>query len=76
VIYSGTATEAQATALGNALKADGYFSDRGVSVLLNMAPAAPRFRSLSRMVIGTSPGPWGSSKKSDGKWLPRSAVFP
>lgn len=35
VIYSGTATEAEATALGNALKSDGYFQDRGVSVVLN-----------------------------------------
>jgi hypothetical protein len=38
VIYFGTATEAQATALGNALKSDGYFQDRGVSVLLNIGP--------------------------------------
>jgi hypothetical protein len=36
VIFSGTATEAQATALGNELKSDGYFTDRGVSVLLNI----------------------------------------
>jgi hypothetical protein len=36
VIYSGTATQAQATALGNALKTDGYFQDRGVTVLLDM----------------------------------------
>ena len=36
VDYSGSATEAQATALGNRLKTDGYFQDRGVSVLLNM----------------------------------------
>ena len=34
VIYSGLSTEAQATALGNALKTDGYFQDLGVSVLL------------------------------------------
>ena len=39
VVYSGTATEAQATALGNALKTDGYFQDRGVTVLLNMGGA-------------------------------------
>ena len=38
VIFSGTATEAQATALGNELKSDGYFTDRGVSVLLNIGP--------------------------------------
>jgi hypothetical protein len=35
VIYSGTATGAEATALGNALKSDGYFLDNGVSVVLN-----------------------------------------
>ncbi len=35
VIYSGTATKDQATALGNALKADGYFQDQGATVLLD-----------------------------------------
>jgi hypothetical protein len=35
VIYSGIATKADATALGNALKSDEYFQDRGASVLLN-----------------------------------------
>jgi len=35
VFYSGTATKADATALGNALKNDGYFQDRGVTVLLD-----------------------------------------
>jgi len=35
VFYSGTATKADATALGNALKSDGYFQDRGVTVLLD-----------------------------------------
>jgi hypothetical protein len=35
VQYSGQATKDQATALGNALKTDGYFQDRGVTVLLN-----------------------------------------
>ena len=34
VIYSGLATKADATALGNLLKSDEYFSDRGSSVLL------------------------------------------
>lgn len=35
VIYSGIATKSEATALGNALKSDEYFQDRGSSVLLN-----------------------------------------
>lgn len=35
VMYSGTATQADATALGNALKTAGYFQDRGVSVVLS-----------------------------------------
>jgi hypothetical protein len=35
VVYSGTATQSDATALGNALKSAGYFQDRGVTVLLS-----------------------------------------
>jgi hypothetical protein len=35
VVYSGTATKNDATALGNALKTAGYFQDRGVTVLLS-----------------------------------------
>jgi len=35
IVYSGTATKNDATALGNALKTAGYFQDRGVTVLLN-----------------------------------------
>ena len=35
VIYSGMATKADATALGNALQNNEYFQDRGASVLLN-----------------------------------------
>jgi hypothetical protein len=35
VIYSGLANRAEATSLGNALKSDEYFSDRGSSVLLS-----------------------------------------
>ncbi|HTP89607.1 MAG TPA: hypothetical protein VMJ34_21815 [Bryobacteraceae bacterium] len=34
VLYSGNATERDARAVGNALRADGYFQDRGVTVLL------------------------------------------
>lgn len=35
VVFSGTATANDATALGNALKAANYFQDRGVTVLLS-----------------------------------------
>jgi len=35
VYYSGSASQADALALGNALKADGYFTDQGVTVLLD-----------------------------------------
>ena len=35
VFYSGTATKDDATALGNALKKDGFFQDRGVTVLID-----------------------------------------
>jgi hypothetical protein len=40
VFYSGTATKDQATALGNALKTDGYFQDKGVTVLLDKESSA------------------------------------
>jgi hypothetical protein len=35
VIYSGLATKADATALGNALKSSQYFQEHGASVLFN-----------------------------------------
>ena len=35
VIYSGLASRAEATSLGNVLKSNEYFSDRGSSVLLD-----------------------------------------
>ena len=35
VTYSGLSTEAQATALGNALKTAGFFTDQGFQVLLH-----------------------------------------
>jgi hypothetical protein len=35
VYYKGGATQADATTLGNALKADGYFTDKGVTVILD-----------------------------------------
>jgi hypothetical protein len=35
VFYTGSATQADATTLGNALKSDGYFTDKGVTVLLD-----------------------------------------
>jgi hypothetical protein len=35
VVFSGTATASDATALGNALKAAGYLQDRGATVLLS-----------------------------------------
>jgi len=35
IVYSGTATAADATALGNALKSAGYLQDHGVTVLLS-----------------------------------------
>jgi len=39
VYYSGTATQADAQALGNSLKATGYFADNGVTVLLDKGPS-------------------------------------
>ena len=75
VIYSGTATEAQATALGNALKTDGYFTDRGVTVLLNMGANGTTISFVVGDGDWNQPGRWDSSRKSGGKWLTRSAGF-
>lgn len=40
VYYTGTATESEAQALGNILKSNGYFSDKGVTVLLDKSATA------------------------------------
>ncbi len=48
VIYSGVATKAEATALGNALRSDEYFQGRGSSVLLNMGFGS---RTISFVVL-------------------------
>jgi hypothetical protein len=55
VIYSGIATKANATALGNALKSHEYFQDRGVTVLLN--------KGIGRTTIsfGVQDGVWNQA---------------
>jgi hypothetical protein len=55
IIYSGVATKANATALGNALKSDEYFQDRGASVLLN--------KGIGRTTIsfGVQDGVWNQA---------------
>jgi len=52
VIYSGIATKADASALGNALKSDGYFQDRGASVLLEKGFAS------TTISFGVQDGVW------------------
>jgi hypothetical protein len=56
VIYSGTATQAQATALGNALKTDGYFQDRGVTVLLDMGAGGTTISFVVQDGVWNQPG--------------------
>jgi hypothetical protein len=55
VVYSGTATANDATALGNALKTAGYFQDRGATVLLS--------KGASGTVIGfvVADGAWNQA---------------
>lgn len=38
VYYTGSATQTEAQSLGNVLKSNGYFSDKGVTVLLDKSP--------------------------------------
>jgi len=40
VFYTGTATQSQAQAVGNDLKADGYFQDHGATVILDQSAGA------------------------------------
>ena len=55
VIYSGIATKANAIALGNVLKTDEYFQDRGVSVLLNKGI------SITTISFGVQDGVWNQA---------------
>ena len=56
VIYSGLSTQAQATALGNALKTDGYFQDRGVTVLLDMGAGGTTISFVVQDGVWNQPG--------------------
>jgi TonB family protein len=56
VIYSGLATKADATALGNWLKSDEYFQDRGASVLLNKGFGGTRVSFGVQEGFGYKPG--------------------
>lgn len=55
VIYSGLATKADATALGNVLKSNEYFQERGASVLLHKGIAS------TTISFGVQDGVWNQA---------------
>ena len=55
VEYSGAATKAEATALGQALKKEGYFQDRGVSVLLSKSASGATISFVVRDDVPSHP---------------------
>jgi hypothetical protein len=56
VVYSGLATRAAAIALGNALRSDQYFQDRGSSVLLNKGIGATTVSFVVQNGVWNQPG--------------------
>lgn len=56
VMYSGLATKSEATALGNALRSDQYFQDRGASVLLNKGIGATTVSFVVQDGVWNQPG--------------------
>ena len=52
VFYTGLATEREARALGEALKTEGYFADRGTSVFLDQG------KDGTTLAFGVSDGAW------------------
>jgi hypothetical protein len=72
VIYSGTATKADATALGNALKSEGYFQDRGVTVLLEKDGGGTTISFVVQDGVWNQPGMLSSFEET--AWQVGSAV--
>jgi hypothetical protein len=56
VIYSGLATKTNAVALGDALKSDQYFQERGASVLLNKGIGSTTISFVVQNGIWNQPG--------------------
>jgi hypothetical protein len=63
VIYSGLASKARATALGNVLKSDAYFQGRGASVLLNKGFGSTTISFVVQDGVWDQPGILSSFEK-------------
>ena len=75
VFYSGSATKDQATALGNALKGDGYFQDKGVTVLLDKESSGTTISFVVKDGFWNQAGTLLRLKRLRGPWLRRLAGF-
>jgi hypothetical protein len=76
VIYSGIATESNATALGSALKNHEYFQDRGVSVLLNKGFGSTTISFVLQDGIWNQPGMLSSFEELAREAAPATGGLP
>jgi len=76
VMYSGLATRAAAVALGNALRSDDYFQDRGASVLLNKGLGGTTISFVVQDGIWDQPGMLSSFEELSREAAPTVGGFP
>jgi hypothetical protein len=76
VVISGSATKADATALGNALKTDGYFQDRGVTVLLDKETSGTAISFVTKEGYWNQPGVLSSFEQIAWQVAPSVGGFP
>jgi hypothetical protein len=76
VIYSGIATKSEATALGNVLKSNEYFLDRGASVLLNKGFGSTTISFVVQDGVWNQPGMLSSFEELAREAAPAAGGFP
>lgn len=76
VIYSGIATTSNATALGNALKNNEYFQDRGAAVLLNKGFGSTTISFVLQDGVWNQPGMLSSFEELAREAAPATGGFP
>jgi hypothetical protein len=76
VFYSGSATQANAQAVGNALKADGYFSDKGVTVMVDKGAAGTVVSFVVKEGIWSQPDMVASFDEIGREVAPQLGGFP
>lgn len=76
IIISGTASKADATALGNALKTAGYFQDRGVTVLLDKESSGTSISFVTKEGFWNQPGVQSSFEQITWQVAPSVGGFP